>query len=338
MPLIDGGTQRLPRVVGMGRALDLILTGRTIDAAEALAIGLADRASPTTRSPRALALAEEIAAFPQDTVRSDRRRRWKVSACRCDEGLALEARLGRDRIADRASRARPVRERRASAEAVHRRNSGPRSGIELAYALRILALASVALLLAAPAAATAGTYHVYTCAAGGKVYANGAWKTAHVARRRRGFELCRELDRAERARRREDGRQHVLGADVHEPGGHDDRGLRADPPDRLHEPGRGRYAQVLPLLRARPDGLRRRGQLLQPDPQRAQRAEAVVRLSGGQRRRRQERRDARDLPRAGGLQGRRQHARPARRLLQARQPVLGGHRRGRSATSCTAPT
>jgi enoyl-CoA hydratase len=97
VPLIDGGTQRLPRVVGMGRALDLILTGRAIDAAEALSFGLltAIAEDPLTR---ALEFAAEIAAFPQDTVRSDRRAALEGFGLPLAEGLALEARLGRERI------------------------------------------------------------------------------------------------------------------------------------------------------------------------------------------------------------------------------------------------
>jgi enoyl-CoA hydratase len=82
VPLIDGGTVRLPRLVGLGRALDLILTGRPVGAAEALAMGLANRVVPPGTSRQAAEqLAREIAAFPQACMRADRR-----SAC---EGLDL---------------------------------------------------------------------------------------------------------------------------------------------------------------------------------------------------------------------------------------------------------
>jgi enoyl-CoA hydratase len=97
VPLIDGGTQRLPRVVGMGRALDLILTGRTISAEEALSIGLLTRVADDALAS-ALTLAEEIAAFPQDTVRSDRTAALDGFGLALQDGLALEARLGRERL------------------------------------------------------------------------------------------------------------------------------------------------------------------------------------------------------------------------------------------------
>jgi enoyl-CoA hydratase len=74
VPLIDGGTVRLPRLVGLSHALDLILTGRAVDAAEALRIGLANRVVPSGESRAAAEeLAREIAAFPQETMRADRR-------------------------------------------------------------------------------------------------------------------------------------------------------------------------------------------------------------------------------------------------------------------------
>lgn len=73
VPLIDGGTVRLPRVVGAGRALDMILTGRAVGAGEALQMGLANRVVPPGASRQAAEqLAQEIAAFPQDCLRADR--------------------------------------------------------------------------------------------------------------------------------------------------------------------------------------------------------------------------------------------------------------------------
>lgn len=73
VPLIDGGTVRLPRIVGAGRAMDMILTGRAVGAAEALAIGLANRVVPNGEArPFAEALARDIAAFPQRCLRADR--------------------------------------------------------------------------------------------------------------------------------------------------------------------------------------------------------------------------------------------------------------------------
>jgi enoyl-CoA hydratase len=73
VPLIDGGTVRLPRLIGQGRALDLVLTGRPVDAAEAVAIGLATRACPPgTARDEAIALARELAALPRTTMLADR--------------------------------------------------------------------------------------------------------------------------------------------------------------------------------------------------------------------------------------------------------------------------
>src|ERR671920_976984 len=74
VPLIDGGTQRLPRIVGLGRALDLILTGRLVGADEALAMGLLTEVVPAGKHlERALEIAEGLARFPQDTMLADRR-------------------------------------------------------------------------------------------------------------------------------------------------------------------------------------------------------------------------------------------------------------------------
>ena len=73
VPLIDGGTVRLPRLIGMGHAMDLILTGRKVEAAEALQIGLCNRVVPRGQArDAAIALAHELAKFPQATMRADR--------------------------------------------------------------------------------------------------------------------------------------------------------------------------------------------------------------------------------------------------------------------------
>ncbi|SKB44803.1 crotonase/enoyl-CoA hydratase family protein [Sphingopyxis flava] len=95
VPLIDGGTVRLPRLIGQGRALDMILTGRAVAAEEALHIGLADRLVPDEEAlPAAIALAKQIAAFPQLCMRSDRMsayRQWDLGLV---DALAHEAHAG----------------------------------------------------------------------------------------------------------------------------------------------------------------------------------------------------------------------------------------------------
>ncbi len=99
VPLIDGGTQRMPRVIGMGRALELILTGRPVDAEEALRIGLVNEVvAPGAHLDRALELAERIAAFPQETMLADRRAAIEGAGLPLAEGLALEHRLGRETL------------------------------------------------------------------------------------------------------------------------------------------------------------------------------------------------------------------------------------------------
>jgi enoyl-CoA hydratase len=101
VPLIDGGTQRLPRVVGLGRALDIILTGRIMDAAEAHAIGLVNELVPPGRHlERALELAENLARFPQRTMLADRRAAIGGLGMTLPDGLALEAQAGPDVFED----------------------------------------------------------------------------------------------------------------------------------------------------------------------------------------------------------------------------------------------
>ncbi|HEX7060220.1 MAG TPA: crotonase/enoyl-CoA hydratase family protein [Solirubrobacterales bacterium] len=97
VPLLDGGTQRLPRVVGMGRALELILTGRPVAVEEAHRIGLINEITePGGHLKRALELAEKIASFPQETMLADRRGAIEGFGMPLDAGLALEHKLGRE--------------------------------------------------------------------------------------------------------------------------------------------------------------------------------------------------------------------------------------------------
>ena len=101
VPLIDGGTVRLPHIVGLGRALDLILTGRPVGADEALAIGFVNRvvAAGEARAV-AEALAAEIAAFPQACMRSDRRSVYDALGHPEQDALAIEFTHGQTVLAE----------------------------------------------------------------------------------------------------------------------------------------------------------------------------------------------------------------------------------------------
>jgi enoyl-CoA hydratase/carnithine racemase len=95
VPLIDGGTQRLPRIVGLGRALDIILTGRMVQADEALAMGLLNEIVPAgAHLERALELAEGLASFPQETMLADRLAAIEGIGMTFQQGLDREARNG----------------------------------------------------------------------------------------------------------------------------------------------------------------------------------------------------------------------------------------------------
>ena len=103
VPLIDGGTVRLPQIVGLGRALDLILTGRAVPATEAREMGLVNRLVPAgTARKAAEQLAREIAALPQACLRSDRASALDGVSMGYDDAMASEFRHGVATLADPA--------------------------------------------------------------------------------------------------------------------------------------------------------------------------------------------------------------------------------------------
>lgn len=105
IPLIDGGTIRLPRLIGLSRALDLILTGRPVDAREALNIGLVNRVVPRgTAREAAEKLARELADFPQTCLRGDRRSAYEQFDLDFDDAIANEFRHGLNALKEETSR------------------------------------------------------------------------------------------------------------------------------------------------------------------------------------------------------------------------------------------
>jgi enoyl-CoA hydratase len=99
VPLIDGGTQRLPRIVGMGHGLDMILSGRIVEAPEARSMGLVSEVVPNgSHLDRALEYAEGLAAFPEETMLADRMAAIRGFGLPLDEALALEAKSGKETL------------------------------------------------------------------------------------------------------------------------------------------------------------------------------------------------------------------------------------------------
>jgi enoyl-CoA hydratase len=95
VPLVDGGTQRLPQIVGLGRALDMILTGRAVNAPDALQMGLANRVVEKGKHiEAAIALGQTLAQFPQLCMRNDRRAVYEGLGQKMVDGLQIEADLG----------------------------------------------------------------------------------------------------------------------------------------------------------------------------------------------------------------------------------------------------
>jgi len=104
VPLIDGGTVRLPRLIGMGHAMDMILTGRPVGAEEALAMGLVNRVVARGQArTAAIELAKGLARFPQTCMNSDRRSAYEQHALDLDHAIANEFRLGMNALQQEAA-------------------------------------------------------------------------------------------------------------------------------------------------------------------------------------------------------------------------------------------
>jgi enoyl-CoA hydratase len=99
VPLVDGGTVRLPRLIGLSHALDLVLTGRPVSGREALSMGLANRLAPPGGAlEAAVEMAQQLARLPQSCLRSDRRSAYEQWGLALPDALANETRLGLDVI------------------------------------------------------------------------------------------------------------------------------------------------------------------------------------------------------------------------------------------------
>lgn len=106
VPLIDGGTQRLPRIIGLGRALELIITGRPVPAREALNMGLVNEVvAPGQSLPRTLELGQLIAGLPQTALCNDRQAVYRGLGHDLAEGLQIEAALGMQTLQSGEARA-----------------------------------------------------------------------------------------------------------------------------------------------------------------------------------------------------------------------------------------